>query len=189
MTRAGGYRLRVEPDAFDLERFESLLERGRELLAEAAALEAPEALREALGFGEGRRLRGSSSKHGQRNEIGRLEELRLVALELRLEADLALGRHAEAVTELEASSATIPFARTSRGLLMLAPVPLGPTGRRARRLSASTRSARRRTRHLTRATALQELETHILSQDANARSAPTLENAASRRTCPFSRRR
>ena len=100
-TRPTGYLLRVEPGALDLQRFESLLDRGRERLGEGDATAAGELLREALGLWRGSPLAEFEYEAFARNEIGRLEELRLAALELRLEADLALGRHTEVVGELE----------------------------------------------------------------------------------------
>ncbi len=91
-TRPAGYVLRVEAGALDLERFEGLLEQGRTLLADGAAEEAGRVLREALALWRGPALADFQYESFARNEIGRLEELRLVALEQRLEADLALGR-------------------------------------------------------------------------------------------------
>src|SRR4029453_10827505 len=83
-TRPTGYLLCVEPGALDLERFETLLGRGRERLAQGDAREAGELLREALGLWRGSPLAEFEYEAFARNEIGRLEGLRLAALELRL---------------------------------------------------------------------------------------------------------
>jgi DNA-binding SARP family transcriptional activator len=68
-----------------------------------------------------------------RDEIGRLDELRLLALEQRLEADIALGRHAQAVPELEALVCEHPLRERFRALLM---VGLYRSGRQADALAA-----------------------------------------------------
>ena len=72
------------------------------------------------GCGAGRRWQISSSNRSRRREAARLEELRLAALEDRLEADLALGRHAEVVPELDGLVAEHPLRERLAGQLMLA---------------------------------------------------------------------
>ena len=103
-------------------------------------------LREALALWRGPALADFQYESFARDEIGRLEELRLVALELRLEADLALGRHAEVVPRAGgarpgASAARAPARAADPGAL-----PRRPAGRRARRLPGRARDARRRAR-------------------------------------------
>src|SRR5262245_11415296 len=93
-SRPGGYLLRVEPGALDLERFEALLARGRMLLGSGAAAEAAGVLREALELWRGPALADLQDESFALDEIRRLEELRLVALSERIDAELALGRHA-----------------------------------------------------------------------------------------------
>ena len=105
-TRPAGYLLRVEPGALDLRAVREPARAGPRLLAEGAAEEAGELLREALALWRGRAAGGLRVRDVRGNAIGRLEELRLAALELRLDADLALGRHAEFVAELEGSCAS-----------------------------------------------------------------------------------
>src|SRR5262245_43228423 len=89
-TRPPGYAIRIEPGELDLERFETLVERGD-----------LEALREALGLWRGPPLADFAFESFARDEIARLEELRLIALERRIDADLEAGRHVELVPELE----------------------------------------------------------------------------------------
>ena len=90
-------------------------------------------LREALALWRGPALADCEHESFARDEIARLEELRLVALALRLEADLALGRHAEVVPELEALVREHPLRERLRELLILA---LYRAGRQADALAA-----------------------------------------------------
>jgi DNA-binding SARP family transcriptional activator len=159
-----GYELRVDDGALDAERFSDLLGHGRRLLAAGAATAASEALAGALALWRGPPLVDFRYESFARNEIGRLTDLRLVALEQRLEADLALGRHAEAVPELEALAREHPLRESLCGLLMLA---LYRAGRQADALA--TYRDRRTTLveelGLDPGQALQRLEQAILRQD------------------------
>ena len=112
-TRAPGYLMRVEPGELDLQRFERLVEEG-ETCASAAG---------RGGVGAASRGAGALARPGPRRvrvrgfaqaAIGRLEEIRLAALELRIDADLALGRHHELVGELEALVAEHPLRERLR---------------------------------------------------------------------------
>jgi class 3 adenylate cyclase/DNA-binding SARP family transcriptional activator len=169
-TRPTGYLLRVEPGALDLQRFESLLDQGRERLAQGEAREAAGLLRDALGFWRGAPLAEFEYEAFARNEIGRLEELRLAALELRLEADLALGRQTELVGELEGLVRDHPLRESLARLLILA---LYRAGRQADALAVmhDTRARLRDELGLDPSQALQQLEKQILLQD------PTLDPA------------
>ena len=98
VTRPSGYAIEIEPGQLDLERFEALAAR-----AEAAEpQEASALLREALALFRGPPLADAPLLGPAATEADRLGELRLAALEQRIEADLALGRHAPLVAELEA---------------------------------------------------------------------------------------
>ena len=119
-TRPTGYLLRLEASALDSLRFEALLEQGGRLLAEGVPEKAGAVLREGLALWRGPALADFRNEQFARNEIGRLEELRLVALEQRLGADLALGRGSEVVGELEALVRDNPFRESLCGLLILA---------------------------------------------------------------------
>ncbi|HEU6443562.1 MAG TPA: BTAD domain-containing putative transcriptional regulator [Gaiellaceae bacterium] len=120
VTRGSGYALHLDPGSLDLNRFEQLLEEGRRALARKDAQEASETLREALALWRGPPLADFTFESFAQTEIARLEERRLVGLEERIEADLALGRHADLVGELEALSAKYPLRERLRGQLMLA---------------------------------------------------------------------
>ena len=92
VTRSPGYVLEVEPEAVDLSRFERLVAtRATPIPTRASRL-----LREALALWRGPALAEFDDEPFARVEAARLEELRLAALEERIEADLALGRHARA---------------------------------------------------------------------------------------------
>ena len=131
VTRPQGYELVVDSEQVDARRFESLVEEGRRELAESAALHAAELLREALGLWRGAALLDFAYEPFAQAEIARLEELRLIALEDRIAADLALGRHTELVGELEALAAQQPLREPFRVQLMLA---LYRSGRQAEAL-------------------------------------------------------
>jgi DNA-binding SARP family transcriptional activator len=115
-TRRPGYVLHADPSSIDAVRFERAVEAAR-------ALEPPEraaALREALGLWRGTPLADLTFEAFAQSEIARLEELRLAALEERLEAELELGRHAEVLAELTALADRNPARERLRYLQMLA---------------------------------------------------------------------
>ena len=137
-TRPTGYAIRIEPDRLDSSRFERLARSGRAALEDDAA-RAAELLRQALGLWRGEPFEDVVNEDAVSSEVARLNGLRLVALEDRFEADLALGRAGELIPELEALVAEQPFRETLRADLMLA---LYRTGRQADALAAY-RQARR----------------------------------------------
>ena len=138
-TRSPGYILNIEPGALDLHRFEHLVEEGRSLLRRGLAADASERLREALALWRGPAFMDFAYERFAQAAIARLEEIRLAALELRIDADLALDRHHELVAELEALVTDHPLRERLRGCLMRA---LYRSGRQADALDAY-RDARR----------------------------------------------
>src|SRR3954452_18702777 len=90
-THGRGYRLRVEPGALDLERFERRLEAGREALAAGDPERAAAEVRAGLGRWRGPPLPELTDTPEARVEIDRMLERRVIALEGRVEADLARG--------------------------------------------------------------------------------------------------
>jgi DNA-binding SARP family transcriptional activator len=101
VTRDPGYLLRVAPGALDAARFQELAGQARRALAEEHADAAASLLREALGLWRGRAFEEFWDSDVTVAEGDRLAELRLVALEDRIDAELRLGRHRELVAELE----------------------------------------------------------------------------------------
>ncbi|MDX6720372.1 MAG: hypothetical protein QOJ63_2626, partial [Solirubrobacteraceae bacterium] len=170
VTKAGGYLVVVDPDALDAERFDHLVAAGRERLVRDPA-QAASKLREALALWRGDPLEGLRLEANARIEVQRLAERKLTALELRIEADLARGCHAELVGELQELAALHPYREGLAAHLMLA---LYRSGRQAEALSAY-----RRTRQLLAAElglepgeSLRQLERQVLAQ------APELDLAA-----------
>src|SRR5436190_9699807 len=159
-TKPPGYRLRVGRDELDLERFSQLVEEADG----AAPGVASERLRQALALWRGPPLADLAYESFAQAAIARIEELRLVALEQRLDADLALGRHADVVPELEALVAGDPLRERFRGQLMVA---LYRSGRQVEALEAYREARRALTAELALepGPALQELERAILRQD------------------------
>jgi DNA-binding SARP family transcriptional activator len=120
LTRGGGYVIRAGPGELDVLDFERLLEEGRRALDDDRPEVASERLRAALALWRGPALADFVYERFAERHIARLEELRLVAIESRVDADLALGRHAELVGELEGLVADQPLRERLRGQLMLA---------------------------------------------------------------------
>jgi DNA-binding SARP family transcriptional activator len=100
LTRAPGYVLLIEDDQLDLRRFEAFVAEARALLAQGEPEQAAERVRAGLELWRGRPL-ADLEDEPVANEITReLDEAWLGAVETRVDADLALGRHAELVPEL-----------------------------------------------------------------------------------------
>ena len=176
-TAGAAYVLRLEPDELDRNRFERGLADGRAALAAGDAAAAAAELREALTLWRGFPLSDFAYEGFAQDEIARLDELHTAGLEDRIEADLALGRHAELVPELEALVARHPVRERLRAQLMLA---LYRSGRQAEALS-SYRDARRTLLDelgIEPGRALQELERAILAQDAALDTAPAARASA-----------
>jgi predicted ATPase/DNA-binding SARP family transcriptional activator len=133
VTTAGGYCLRVGPGELDAERFERQVADGREALAEGRGDHAAAELRDALELWRGPPLAELASTPFAPAEIARLEEQHLTAVELRVDADLAAGRHAELVGELQRLKRRHPWRERLHAQLMLA---LYRSGRQADALEA-----------------------------------------------------
>jgi len=170
-THGHGYLLALEPEQLDLGRFERLLGDGRELLTSGDADRAAGALRAALGLWRGPPLSDVAFEPFAQAEIARLDELRLAALEERIEADLALGRHAELVPELEGLVREHPLRERLRAQLMLA---LFRSGRQSEALDAYQQARKLLSTELglEPGRRLRELEAAILRQDAQLHVPP-----------------
>src|SRR5215211_359091 len=162
--RPPGYMLRVEGDELDLDRFERLFREGREALARGDAGGAAAKLRSGLALWRGAALADLLYEPFAATESERLEERRLMALEDRIEADLALGRSGELVPELEALVREHPLRERLLGQLMLA---LYRSGRQAEALAAFQAARHRLAEELglEPGPQLRELEHRILAHD------------------------
>jgi DNA-binding SARP family transcriptional activator len=174
LSRAPGYTLVLAPEELDAAHCERLLAEGREALAHGRAGDAAERLRTALALFRGAVLADVGYETFAQGEIGRLEELRLAVLEERIEADLALARHADVVGELEALVADYPLRERPRGQLMLA---LYRCGRQADALESYQQARRVLTEELglEPSEALSELQRGILVHDASLQPPSRLE--------------
>jgi class 3 adenylate cyclase len=164
VTRPPGYSILVEPGELDLDRFERLVAQG-----------GADELREALSLWRGPPLGDFARERFAQADIARLEELYLAALEDRIEADLAVGRHGELVGEVDALVSAHPLRERLRGQQMLA---LYRCGRQAEALEAYQDARRALVEELgiDPSRALQDLERAILTQD------PALEPPAAQPT-------
>jgi class 3 adenylate cyclase len=164
VTRAPGYVLELEPEHVDVHRFTRLVDDGRTALQGGDAVAAEGALREALDLWRGPALVDFLYEPFAQTEIARLEELRLVAVEERVDADLALGRHVELVSELDALVTAHPLRERPRAQLMLA---LYRSGRQADALAAyrAARDTLLDELGLEPGPDLKQLESAILRQD------------------------
>src|SRR5215831_2757556 len=118
-TRAPGYVLETDPEYVDVLRFERLLKEGRAALAAGDLERGTELIGEGVALWRGPPL-AEFAQPFARLEGGRLDDLRVAAIEDRLDADLELGRHAEIVGELELLIAANPHRERLREQLMLA---------------------------------------------------------------------
>lgn len=132
-TFAGGYMLSLEPDALDALRFEQLANRGRIELQAGQVNQAARTLSEALQLWRGPALVDINPGPILQVEVLRLEEIRKSVLELRIDADLRLGRHHELLGELVGLVAQQPTHEGFQAKLMLA---LYRAGRRSEALYA-----------------------------------------------------
>jgi DNA-binding SARP family transcriptional activator len=157
---AGGYQLAVEAESIDIHRFELLVRAAREEEVRERGVD----LRRALSLWRGPALADFVYEPFAQSEAARLEELRLTALEDRIDADLALGRGAELVAEVEALVEDNPLRERLRGQLMLA---LYRAGRQAEALAAYQHARRTLVGELgiEPSPALRELEQAVLRQD------------------------
>lgn len=179
-TAGRGYRAAVAEEELDLDRFEHALERGRAALETGRVDDAEEDLRHALAVWRGPVLADLTEETRRAAGADRLEELRLTALELRLDAELASGRHDAVVAELETLTAEHPYRERFLEQRLLA---LYRGGRQAEALEVY-RNARRALAEelgLEPSPSLQELERAILRQDPSL-AAPV---AAKRSTRPL----
>jgi predicted ATPase/DNA-binding SARP family transcriptional activator len=174
VSRPSGYAVELEPGELDLERFETLVEAAR---SAGALEEAARDLRDALALFRGPPLADAPLLGPAASEAERLADLRLAALEERIDVDLALGEHHAVVGELEALAAEHPYRERLHAQLMLA---LYRAGRQADALEAFRRARESLVEDLglDPGRELRQLEADILAQD------PALDAAAERGVRP-----
>ena len=138
-TASGGYRLNVEPERLDATRMQVLVAEAKELVARGELEGAAEHFQEALSLWRGPTLAGLELESRGRDEIAQLDELRLSALMDRIDCDLALGRHEQALGELGVLVREHPLRERLRAQQMLA---LYRAGRQAEALDAYAEARR-----------------------------------------------
>jgi YVTN family beta-propeller protein len=175
-TRGHGYALMLRPGELDLDRFEQLVERSEDEAPRAAAA----TLRDALSLFRQEPLGDLRFEPWAQPEVARLDEMRLGALEQRLDADLELGRHRSVVAELEALVRQNPLRERFRGQLMLA---LYRSGRQADALESYRlgRLLLDEQLGLKPGPELRELEQRILRQDPSLAAPAASKVAVARR--------
>jgi DNA-binding SARP family transcriptional activator len=180
-TLALGYVLHVGKGELDVWRFEQLVAEGRQAFAVGDPIRAATLLRHALALWRGPALADVMYEPFAQAEAARLEELRLCCIEAKLEADLALGRHADLIGELEALIDRHGDRERLRGQLMVA---LYRSGRQAEALEVyrETRTRLVNELGLEPGPDLRSLETAILNHD------PRLTWTPPRATAPNVRR-
>jgi len=177
ITTNSGYALEVAHESLDVARFERLLEEGREAVSVGNPALAASLLRRALGLWEGQAYGEFAYEEFARAEAERLEELRLLALEERLEAELALGQHAEVLPELQSLTATHPLRERLQAQMMRALYGCGRQ-REALEFYADVRARLREDLGLEPGDELRELQRRILQHDATLTAAPSATEPA-----------
>ena len=135
-TRPPGYLIHVSPDCFDLARFERLTSEADSAHARGDSQTAASLLGNALALWRGLPLADLAYEPFAQVAIERLEEIRLAAVEQRIEAELALGRHGDLIGELTELLAEHPLRESLGAHLMLA---LYRSGRQAESLDVYSR--------------------------------------------------
>ncbi|MGI9051697.1 MAG: BTAD domain-containing putative transcriptional regulator [Ilumatobacteraceae bacterium] len=126
--RSGGYALELPPDAIDAHRYELLVAEGRAAAAGGSPARAIALLAEADSLWRGDALAEFTFEEFASVPITRLSELRLAAVEERLDAELRLGRHQGVIGDLDVLVTSHPLRERPRGLLMLALYRAGRQG-------------------------------------------------------------
>jgi SARP family transcriptional regulator, regulator of embCAB operon len=132
-TTPPGYTIKVADDQLDCVQFERMVEQGRALLIAGETSRAAVLLRQALRVWDGPALTGMEHGCLLQSDVAHLEEMRMLALELRLRAEMRLGYHRELIPELKSLVRTHPYHEWLHAQLMIA---LQRSGRRGDALSA-----------------------------------------------------
>jgi len=181
-TTPFGYRLALAADQVDVQRFERLLERGRELLTLGEPERAQHTLDEALDLWRGLPLMDLDGWEPARIEAARLTELRLSTEEFQLDAALRAGRHSEVLARAQTAVAQAPLRERRWGLLALAQYRAGRQGEALRTLHRA-RTVLVNELGLDPGPELAALEGAILRQDPALTVPAALPDAAA--ICPY----
>jgi DNA-binding SARP family transcriptional activator len=159
-----GYLIQVGPGELDVSRFETLLAAARCAARGASWAEAAAKAQVAVALWRGEPLADVESEVLALEHAPRLTELRLQALETRIDAELHLGRHADLVSELQQLATAHPLREQIHALLMVA---FYRSGRQADALAAyrHARGVLRQELGIEPGTGLQTLHQQILSAD------------------------
>src|SRR3954471_9711682 len=183
--RSAGYALELPANAVDVHRYEQMVSSARAATVDGDLNGAAALLADADGRWRGDALAHFTDEDFAAGAITRLSELRLAAIEERLDIELQLGRHQAAVAELEELVAAPPLRERLRGLLMLA---LYRAGRQADALRVFQEG-----RHLLAeelglepSHELRGLEAAILAQDRALDAPPIASRDASKSTHTYS---
>jgi YVTN family beta-propeller protein len=172
VTKTHGYSLQADAEQLDVHRFETLVAEGRKQLAAGEPAAAARSLQGALGLFRGPPLDDLAFFPFAQTQVQRLEELRLSALQERIEAELESGRDGDLVAELSMLADEHPFVERFHGQLMLA---LYRGGRQAEALDIYRRLRRRLVDELgiEPGARLRELEQAILRQEPREAEQPS----------------
>ena len=184
VVRSGdGYLLRLDPGCLDVQEFTALAERARGMARSGDPAGAAGLFREALALWRGPALEDAAPWcPWLAGEAARLEEARAAAGEERIECDLALGMHAEAVTEIASLAEAFPLRERLAGQLMVA---LWRCGRRGDALAAYDRTRRVLATELGLDPGPELLRLHAqLLADDPALAAPAVGTGTLPATCP-----
>lgn len=185
-TRNPGYLIHVTAEELDASRFEQLTTAGRDALTAGDPTGAVELLDQALAQWRGQAFADLDQLAFARAERARLEEQRLGALESRIDARLACGRHRDTVAELESLTADNPLRERLWLQLLLA---LYRSGRQADALRAyrELRSSLVEQLGIEPGPELRELEARILRQDPELGSQPARRSLTDQHARPETR--
>ena len=147
ITRRPGYMLVVDADGVDASRFERLVREGRASLGADDDAKASELFTSALALWSGPAFGELSDESYLKSETARLEDVRVGAIEDRINADLRLGRHGEVCGELEALVGRYPYREQLWSYFMLALYRSGRQADSAASVPAHAPAVRRGTRY------------------------------------------
>ncbi len=186
VTRLPGYTLQVTRHSLDAEVFDRLVRDGHDLLERGCYAQAGALLREALSLWTGPALANVSLGSELEAHAVALEERRMHALQLRIQADMEMGRHRELIGELRLLTATYPLNEWFSSQLITA---LAQTGRRSDALHAyrKMRAVLRSELGLEPSPDLEQVQRAVLTSAARHEGAAAEPAAAQRRGHPSAR--